>query len=99
MRKDWLNYAVKMFLTEHSRKIFLALSNLTVYIPEPSYLLAMKTLSARLDTQDRNDVVFFVRMLSITKAEDVIAIVGDYYPDKQITPATLAFIKDVFADE
>ena len=99
LRKDWLNYAVKMFLTEHKRSIFLALSNLTVYIPEPSYLLAMKTLSARLDTQDRNDVVFLGRMLGVTKADDVISIVADYYPNKQITPVTLAFIEGVFGDE
>jgi hypothetical protein len=99
LRKDWLNYAVKMFITKHPRSVFLALSHLTVYIPEPSYLLAMKTLAGRFDTQDRNDVIFLVRMLNIIKAEDVIAIVADYYPNKQIKPATLAFIKDVFTDE
>lgn len=99
LRKDWLNYAVKMFVTEHPRSIFLALSNLTVYIPEPSYLLAMKALSARFDTQDRADLIFLARKLSITKAEDVKAIVADYYPKKQITPVTSAFIEDVFTDE
>jgi hypothetical protein len=99
LEKDWLNHAVKMFLTEHTRNVFLAMSHLTVFVPEPTYLLAMKTLSARLDTYDRSDVVFLIHMLNITKVEDVVAIVAEYYPKKEITPATLTFIEDVFTDE
>jgi hypothetical protein len=52
----WLNDGVKGYLVEHEQKILFDLPNLKVFIPEPDYLLAMKTLSARADTFDQADV-------------------------------------------
>lgn len=45
LREDWLNDAVKGFVVQHPQRIFLDAPHLKVYVPEPDYLLAMKTLA------------------------------------------------------
>lgn len=97
LRKDWLNHAVRIFVTAHRKRVLLALSHLTVYVPEPDYLLAMKVLAGRVESQDRNDVRFLVRHLGITSADEVTEIVARYYPHKRVKPETQAFIEDLFA--
>ena len=98
LRDDWLNDAVKGFVVPHQQRILLDLTNLKVYIPEPDYLLAMKALAARVDGQDKGDVIFLVRHLGIQSAEDVLAIVTNYYPYQRIKPVTRYFIEELFDD-
>src|SRR5258708_1324139 len=61
LEQGWLNHAVKMFLVPHEKKILLDLSHLKIYIPPPQYLLAMKVLSARANTMDRDDISVLIR--------------------------------------
>jgi hypothetical protein len=96
LRADWLNDAVKGFVVEHSQRIFLDASHLKVYVPEPDYLLAMKTLAARVDTTDRQDIEFLIRRLGITRVDEVFAILEKYYPRQQIKPATQFFVEELF---
>lgn len=96
LREDWLNDAVKGFVVPHSQRIFLDLPCLKVYVPEPDYLLAMKAMAARVDTQDKNDIIFLIHELTITSAEDVFAIIENYYPRQQIKPATRYFVEELF---
>ncbi len=96
LRKDWLNDAVKGFVVHHPQQIFLNLSHLKVYIPEPDYLLAMKSLAARVDTTDAQDVKFLVGLLGIQKPDEVFVILEKYYPRQQIKPATQFFIEELF---
>src|SRR5437899_608826 len=63
LRPDWLNDAVKGFLVPHKQRMFLDLSNLKVFVPEPDYLLAMKAISARHDTMDAADLRLLVDLL------------------------------------
>ena len=98
LRDDWLNDAVKGFVVPHQQRILLDLTNLKVYIPEPDYLLAMKALAARVDGQDKADVIFVVRHLGIESAEDVLTIVTNYYPYQRIKPSTRYFIEELFDD-
>ena len=91
-----LNDAVKGFVVEHLQRIFLDLTNLKVYVPEPDYLLAMKTLAARVEGTDKEDVKFLIALLGITQAEDVFAILEKYYPRRQIKPATQFFVEELF---
>ena len=74
LREDWLNDAVKGFVVQHLQRIFLDASHLKVYVPEPDYLLAMKTLAARVDTTDRQDIEFLIGALNLTRSDDVFAI-------------------------
>lgn len=96
LREDWLNDGVKGFVTDHAQRIYLDLPHLKVYVPEPDYLLAMKTLAARVDATDKEDVKILLRQLQIKSPEQVFAIVEKYYPKEQIRPATRFFIEELF---
>ncbi|MFQ5630119.1 MAG: hypothetical protein ACE5I1_15230 [bacterium] len=96
LKEDWLNDAVKGFIVQHDQKIFLNHSHLKVYAPEPDYLLAMKTLAARVEGTDRKDIEFLIKLLGIQTPDEVFAILEKYYPRKQIKPATQFFVKELF---
>jgi hypothetical protein len=96
LTESWLNDGVKGYVVEHSRRILFNMPNLTVFIPEPDYLLAMKALAARADTEDESDVLELIRTLDIRSAEDVLSIVEKYYPKGQIPPKTQYFIQGLF---
>ena len=93
---DWLNNGVKMFLVEHEKNILFDWSNLKIYVPTPDYLLAMKTLSARANTSDRDDIEFLIEKLNLQNGEQVFEIVKNYYPRKEIKPATQFLIEELF---
>jgi hypothetical protein len=46
LRPDWRNDAVSGYVVEHPQRILFDLPALKVFVPEPDYLLAMKTLVA-----------------------------------------------------
>lgn len=91
--EHWLNDGVKGYVVKHTRKILFHLPNLMVFIPEADYLLAMKALAARVDTEDESDVISLVATLGLTSAEEVFTIIGKYYPEKQVPPKTQYFIE------
>lgn len=95
---DWLNDAVKGFLVPHDQTLLLEMPSLRVYIPSSEYLLAMKALSARLDTTDKPDIIFLIKKLGLNSPEDVMNIVEKYYPRNNIKPATQFFIEEIFDD-
>jgi hypothetical protein len=94
--KDWLNYAVKMFLVPHEKHILLDLSHLKVYMPPPDYLLAMKVLSARANTMDRADLEVLIRELGLKSADEALTIVKHYYPKKEVKPAARKLVQELF---
>lgn len=96
LNKDWLNYAVKMFLVSHERTILFDFPHLKIYSPPPDYLLAMKTLAGRANTLDRSDIEFLIEKLSLQSAEQVLEIVKGYYPHKQVKPATRLLLEEIF---
>jgi hypothetical protein len=93
---DWLNDAVKDFLVPHQQKVFFDLPNLKVYVPEPDYLLAMKAISARVESYDPEDVKLLIQELGLKNPEEVFALIEKYYPRQQIKPATQYFIEELF---
>ena len=98
--KDWLNDSVKGFLGPHfERKEIFSLSNLKVWSPQAEYLLAMKCLSARWDSYDREDVVFLIKRLGYERPDDVFGLIESYYPKKKILPKTQFFIEEIFERE
>lgn len=94
--KGWLNHAVKMFLVPHEQRVLFDMSHLKVYVPPAEYLLAMKMLSARANMRDRADINILIERLGLGSEEDVLEIVKHYYPRKEVKPATLMLIKEVF---
>jgi hypothetical protein len=93
--ENWLNDGVKGFVTDHTQRVYLDLPSLKVYVPEPDYLLAMKTLAARVDATDRQDVITLIKELHINSAEEVFAVLEKYYPKEQIRPATRFFVEEI----
>ena len=96
LKDDWLNDAVKGFVVPHPQRVLFDFSNLKVYVPEPDYLLAMKTLAARVNMTDRGDVELLIESLKLTTADEVFAILEKYYPRQQIKPATQFFVEEIF---
>lgn len=96
LKKDWLNDAVKGFLVKHPQKILFNWPNLKVYIPEPDYLLAMKSFAARVDTTDKQDIKFLIKRMKLKTPDEVFSIIEKYYPHKRIKPATQFFIEELF---
>jgi len=94
---DWLNDGAKGFIQPHfARQEVLALSHLRVWAPEPRYMLAMKCISARWDTSDRDDVVFLIRLMKIKGPDEVFHLIENYYPQNRIPPKTRFFIDELF---
>ena len=96
LKQDWLNDAVKGFLVKHPQKILFNWPNLKVYIPEPDYLLAMKTFASRVDATDKQDVIVLLKKMRLRTPEEVFRILEKYYPHKRIKPATQYFIEELF---
>lgn len=94
--EDWLNDSVKGFLVEHPRTVFLNLSHLVIMVPDPEYILAMKSLSARIDGTDGKDIEFLIQRLKITSVKEVFEIIDKYYPRRIIKPATQFFLEEIF---
>lgn len=96
---DWLNDAAKGFVQgRFERETVLDLSNLKVWAPDARYMLAMKCISARWDTSDRDDVIFLVDKLELEKAEEVFELIESYYPARRIPPKTQFFIEELFGE-
>jgi hypothetical protein len=93
---DWLNDAAKGFiLPGFKREEVLSLPNLRVWAPEPRYMLAMKCISARWDTSDRDDVAFLIKLLKLSQPKAVFDIIESYYPHDKIPPKTQFLIEEL----
>jgi hypothetical protein len=96
---DWLNHAVRMFVVKHERELLFELSNLQVTVPESDYLLAMKVLALRPQTEDENDAIFLIKQLGLDNKNDVLQLVADYYPKKEVSAKTLVWLEEYFSND
>lgn len=96
--KDWLNGGVKGFLPGNPRRrvAILDVPGLRVWVPEPEYMLAMKAMSARLDTHDADDLKLLIRHLGIKGPSSVFAIVENYYPSHEVPARIRFFVQELF---
>ncbi len=95
---DWLNDAVKGFLGEHGEfDTYLELTNLRVFVAQPTYLLAMKCAAMRLGEEfhDVDDVRYLLRYLNITTAAQALAIVTRYFDEAQIPVRTRLALEEI----
>lgn len=97
VHKDWLNDAAKGFIQEGFRKNdVLNFSHLRVWAPEPRYMLAMKCISARWDTSDKDDVRYLLTLLRLKDKKEVFKIIEGFYPKNRIPPKTQYLIEELF---
>jgi hypothetical protein len=94
----WLNDAVKGFFSAHgSFGVYLELGHLTVYAADPTYLLAMKCLSARIGEEfhDVDDIRYLLRYLNIAEADEAKAVIERYYPLENFPQKTLYLLEEL----
>jgi hypothetical protein len=102
LSEDWLNDAVKRFLSDRGTfNLYLQLSHLTIYAADPSYLLAMKCLSARIGEEfhDIDDLRYLLRYLNLSSATDARAVIERYYPLERFPQKTLYLLEELLPGE
>ena len=98
--EDWLNDAVKGYLSDRSDfDLYLEKSNLRVHTASAEYLLAMKCLSMRIgeEFQDLDDVQFLLRYLNISSYEKAVEVITSYYPQKLIPQKTFYALEELLS--
>jgi hypothetical protein len=99
LHPDWMNDAAKgFFLTDPPRQDVLSHSHLRVWAPTAEYMLAMKCISARFDTHDRNDVIFLIERLGLKTVKQAVDIIVEYYPRQKIPPKTQFLLEELFEE-
>lgn len=94
---DWLNDSVKGFLSNNAEfSEYQKLSNLTINVASPEYMLAMKCLSARADnTNEIEDIKYLIKVLNIHTYEEVEHIILKYYPAERFLIKTKYLLMEV----
>ena len=98
--EDWLNDAVKAWLSDHgSFGPYLELSHLQVFVALPAYLLALKCMSMRLGAEfhDLDDVRYLLRHLDIRTADVAMQVVTQYFEEARVPLKTRLALEDLLA--
>lgn len=99
LSSNWLNDAAKAYFhVDPPRETVLEFSHLRVWAPRADYMLAMKCISARFDTHDKEDVEFLIDYLQLKKASAAFSIIEKYYPQQQIPPKTQFLIEELLPE-
>ncbi len=106
MPADWMNDGVKGFVSSRHETTVQNLpqfAHLRLTMPVPEYLLAMKCMAARIggttdEPSDVADIVFLVRYLKLKTAQEVLALVAQYYPVDR-TPVKTRYLVEGLFDE
>ena len=97
---DWLNDAVKGFLSERVAFVpYFERPHLRVYVAEPHYLLAMKCAAMRIGEEfhDLDDVRFLLRHLGVSSLDEALEIVGRFFDQNQLHPKTRLALEEILA--
>lgn len=98
LKENWLNDAAKAYFhVDPPREDVLELSHLRVWAPRADYMLAMKCVSARFDTHDKEDVEFLLKYLKLQEPEQVFDLIEKYYPKTQIPAKTKFLVEELLA--
>lgn len=61
-------------------------------------MLAMKCMSARVDTKDADDIRFLISFLGLKAPMEVFTIVEQFYPANRISIKTQLFVEELMSD-
>jgi hypothetical protein len=98
---DWLNDAVKGFLSPHGTfDDYLELPHLRVFVAQPAYLLAMKCAAMRFGEEfhDLDDVRYLLRYLNITTVAEALELVTTYFDASQLPPKTRFALEELLPE-
>jgi hypothetical protein len=97
---DWLNDAVKSFLSERGEFIpYFERSHLRVYVAEPHCLLAMKCAAMRIGEEfhDLDDVRYLLRHLNVSSLDQAIEIVCRFFDEDRLHPKTRLALEELLS--
>ena len=98
MPESWLNDSVKGFMNEkaYERKMLLKnYSNLKLYSVIPEYLLAMKLMASRMESEtDKKDIIFLMKYLGIDTSEKANQLIESAFKAEYILPKTRYVIEE-----
>ena len=94
---DWLNDAVKGFLLgeDPDRRTVFESPGLSVTVPSPQYLLAMKVYAARVD-RDADDIRILADLCDLHSAESVLDLAEAYLAGIPIPAKVQFLIEELF---
>ena len=98
MKADWLNDAVKGFMSPRGDfAAFLELDHLRIMMARPEYLLAMKCLAMRIGAEfhDEDDIRYLLRLLEVRNYEKAVTIITKYYPLERFPQKTLCALAEL----
>jgi hypothetical protein len=101
VRDDWLNDAVKGFLSPRGDfGPYLELPHLRLFVARPEYLLAMKCAAMRLgeEFRDLEDVRYLLRYLNVSSADEALDIVIRYFDEAQLLPKTRLALEELLPE-
>ena len=100
--QDWLNDGAKGFVSPQAQFVEADLprfSHLRITYPTPEYLLAMKVLASRVESDfergDRADILTLCGLLGLRDAEQVMDIVLRYYPPERVSPRAVFLVREI----
>ena len=103
---NWLNDGVKGFISAKQDLVqgnLPQFPNLSLTMPTPEYLLAMKCMASRIEpgeveSGDVRDIVFLIRELKLKDSGAVMKIVAEYYPPDRIPVKAQYLVEGLFAE-
>lgn len=96
LAKDWLNDAAKAYFhVDPPQEEVMEFSHLRIWAPRADYMLAMKCISARFDTHDKDDIEFLIQYLHLKTPAEVFEIILKYYPQSQVPPKSKFLIEEL----
>ncbi len=105
--EQWLNDGVKGFVSEHHETTTGELPqfpHLRMTMPVPEYLLAMKCMASRIasataeEPSDVSDIVFLIRRLGLKSPQEVLDMIGQYYPAERIPVKAQYLVESLFEE-
>lgn len=95
--KNWLNDSVKGFMSQNAEfQPHVELSNLDILVATPEYMLAMKCLSSRAESEsEMDDIKSLIQHLEINNYSAVEAVMLKYYPITRFQAKTKYIIQEV----
>jgi hypothetical protein len=98
MPKSWLNDSVNGFMNANAYEKKMQIksySNLKLYSVMPEYLLAMKLMASRMDSEtDKKDIILLMKHLGIDTNEKANQIIESAFKTDYILPKTRYVIEE-----
>jgi hypothetical protein len=95
----WLSDAIREVLgVGGQRHRYVDLANLSAFVPQLDYVLALKVAAIRLGEGPRalDDVRYVMRALNLTTATAALEITGRYFSPRQLAPDTHVLLEGLF---